>query len=109
MVASISHRNLVLSFTAVCALLAPVTGRAAGGSPTASDSAPIVLAAPKDFSSAVRVLEQVTGAKGEKLRVGDVPLEQGRSFAVAPRVARCLPYSAKPLAAAQRKVSSATR
>ncbi len=90
MVESISRRNLVLSFAAACALLAPVTGRAAGASPTASDSAPIVLAAPKDFSSAVRIVEQVTGAKGEKLRIGDVPLEQGRSFAVAPRVAQRL-------------------
>ncbi len=82
--------NTILSLAVACALLASGPARAADRASTGSDAAPIALAAPKDFSSAVRMLEEVTGATGEKLRQGDVPLEQGRSFTAEPRIAQRL-------------------
>jgi hypothetical protein len=48
---------------------------------------PIALAAPKDLAAAAKMVEDATGVKGEKLRVGDVPLGEGRSFALEPGVA----------------------
>jgi hypothetical protein len=77
-----SSRTLVIA--AAFAFLAP--GMARATSPKAS-AAPIALAAPKDLAAAVRLVEGATGAKGEKLQVGDIPLAEGRSFALAPAVA----------------------
>lgn len=79
-------RKLFLAL-ATSALLAPGAARPAEDT---RSRAPIALAAPKDFASAVKAVEAATGAKGEKLRVGDVPLEEGRSFTVQPRVAERL-------------------
>jgi hypothetical protein len=51
-------------------------------------TAPIALAAPKDFDAAVRAVEAATGAAGTALR--NLPLAEARSFAVAPQTAEAL-------------------
>jgi hypothetical protein len=73
----------------VAVLLAPALAHAADGSKTDA-AAPIALASPRDFAAAVQAVEAAIGVKGEKLRVGSVPLEEGRSFAVEPRIAQRL-------------------
>lgn len=82
--ASLHLRNVVRTAAVMSALLAPCWAPA--DAPKAASGTLISLAAPKDFTSAVQALEQVTGAKGEKMRVGEVPLADGRSFAVDPRI-----------------------
>lgn len=57
--------------------LAPAPARAAD--PAAQ---PIVLSASAGLDAAAAAIERATGAKGEKLPFGDVPLAEGRSFAV---------------------------
>jgi hypothetical protein len=76
-------RLLAAAFAA--ALLAPAPIRAAD-----APKAPIVLAGPADFAAGVAAVEKATGAKGEKLPFGDVPLTEGRSFAVEPHIAELL-------------------
>ncbi len=89
--ASTSSRNLTVIVALLSASLAPRRAPAADPPRTAaSDAGGFALAVPKDFTAAVQALERVTGAKGEKLRVGDVPLAEGRSFAVEPRIAQRL-------------------
>jgi hypothetical protein len=89
-------RRLALLAVVVVALLVPAISRAADPS-----RGPIVLAAPPDFGSAVAAIEKATGATGEKLPFGDVPLSDARSFAVEPRVAeRLLDGSHGPFAKA---------
>ena len=71
---------------AAALLLAPVAARA-GDALQAASKAPVSLPAPASFASAVDALEKATGAKGEKLPFGDVPLTEGRSFSVEPALA----------------------
>ena len=77
----------ILAAAAALALLAPAAARAA--EPPAR-KAPIALAAPADFAAAATAVEQATGTTGEKLPFGDVPLAEGRSFAVEPALAERL-------------------
>jgi hypothetical protein len=80
-----------LATAAALALLVPGAPRAADPAPAATQRpAPIALAAPADFAAASAAVEQATGAKGEKLPFGEVPLAEGRSFAVEPAVAERL-------------------
>jgi hypothetical protein len=81
-------RLLAAAFAA--ALLAPLPARAADAPKAAADRKPIVLASPASFAAAVGAVEKATGAKGEKLPFGDVPLTEGRSFAVDPHTAELL-------------------
>ncbi len=60
------------------------------GVPVGPKGPPIALATPKDLAGAVAVVEQATGARGEKLPVGNIPLADGRSFALEPSVAERL-------------------
>jgi hypothetical protein len=60
---------------------------AAYAAPPAASPAPIALPAPKGLAAAVRLVETATGVQGEKLRVGDVALDEGRSFALEPALA----------------------
>lgn len=73
---------------AAATLIAPAAVRAAPKVPARSN--PIVVAAPAAFGAAAGAVEQATGAKGEKLPFGDVPLAEGRSFAVEPEIAERL-------------------
>jgi hypothetical protein len=80
-----SSRNPFLALAATAAaLLAPAAARPAD---EVRPWTPIALPVPADFAAGVKAVEAATGAKGEKLRFGDVPLEEGRSFSVEPRVA----------------------
>jgi hypothetical protein len=82
-------RLLAAAFAA--ALLAPAPSRAADAPKgAAANRPPIVLAAPADFAGAVAAIEKATGAKGEKLPFGEIPLAEGRSFAVEPHTAEML-------------------
>lgn len=74
----------------VAAILAPVPAGGADAPKKATDRTPIVLAAPADFGEAVAAVEKATGARGEKLPFGEVPLGEGRSFAVDPHTAELL-------------------
>jgi hypothetical protein len=69
---------------ALAALLAPVAALSAGEGRVLT---PVTLAAPSSFAAGVKALEAATGAKAEKLRVGAVAIEEGRSFSVEPRLA----------------------
>jgi hypothetical protein len=84
-----STRSAALA-AALVALLAPAAARAGDPAPAAKPRTPIALAAPADFAAAATAVEQATGTKGEKLPFGDVPLAEGRSFAVEPGVAERL-------------------
>ena len=77
-----------LAALVVAAALAPPAVRAADA--TQATRAPVVLTAPASFGGAVEAIEKATGAKGEKLPFGDVPLAEGRSFALEPAVAERL-------------------
>ncbi|HEX9309156.1 MAG TPA: DUF4253 domain-containing protein [Anaeromyxobacter sp.] len=91
--AQTSSSSIRVLAAAVLALLAAAPARAdtdLRGVPVGPKKAPIALAAPKDLAAAVAVIEQATGARGEKLPVGDVPLADGRSFALEPSVAERL-------------------
>jgi hypothetical protein len=85
-----STRTLPVLAVLASAWLAPIPAHPAEVAKVPPPAAPIALAPPKDFATAVQVLEAATGAKGEKMRVGDVPLEEGRSFAADPHVAERL-------------------
>jgi hypothetical protein len=76
---------------AVLALMLAVPLAVAAGDPgkTPPDDA-LVLAAPKSFAAAVDAVARATGAAPEKLQLGEVPLDQGRSFLVAARTAERL-------------------
>jgi hypothetical protein len=52
----------------------------------------IALAAPKDFADAVAAVERATGATGGEIeaRGGRIPLAEGRSFALEPKLTRRL-------------------
>ena len=78
---SLPLRTLTLAAMAA-ALLAPGAARAAERA-----QAPAVLAVPASFGGAVEAIEKATGVKGDKLPFGAVPLADGRSFAVEPRLA----------------------
>jgi hypothetical protein len=71
------------------ALLAPAPVRAADA-PKDAGRKPIVLAAPADFAAAAAAVEKATGAAPEKVPFGDVPLAEGRAYAVDPAVAERL-------------------
>lgn len=71
---------------AAALMLASAASRAADAPQSASE-APVALAAPASFDGAVEAVEKATGARGEKLPFGDVPLADGRSFAVDPALA----------------------
>lgn len=87
----LSPRSLALVAAAVLApVVAPVVALAERPQAAPRAGAPIVLAPPADFAAAVAALESATGAKAEKLPFGDVPLGEGRSFAVAPGIAEAL-------------------
>lgn len=62
---------------------------AQAGLASPKDTSPIVLPAPKDLAGAVALLERATGAQGGAIEAakGPVPLEEGRSFPVAGRLA----------------------
>lgn len=83
--AQIARPLRLLAAALAVALLAP-------GPTRAGDAArqPLVLAAPASFAGAVAAVEKATGVAGEKLPFGDVPVAQGRSFAVDPAVAERL-------------------
>jgi hypothetical protein len=78
---------LLLAAALAAGVLAPAA-------PNASDAPrarqPIVLATPASFDAAVAAVEKATGSPGEKLPFADVPLGEGRSFAVEPAVAERL-------------------
>jgi hypothetical protein len=65
--------------------LSPATARA-------GDAAPIVLPAASTLGAASAAIEKATGAKAAKLELesGDVPLAEGRSFALPPAMAERL-------------------
>jgi hypothetical protein len=66
-----------------CALAAPLALAGGDAKPAAATPAStIALSAPRTFAAAVEAVERATGAKGEKLQLGNVPLEKGRSFRV---------------------------
>jgi hypothetical protein len=71
-----------LLLTAAGLLLVAPSAPSAEPGPT---SDPFALAAPMDFASAVALVERATGVRGDKL--ADVPLDQGRSFDLEPKVA----------------------
>ena len=85
-----STRTIIVTAALASGVLAPSLAQSAEVAKVPPAAAPIALAAPKDFATAVQVLETTTGAKGEKIRVGNVPLDEGRSFAVDPHVAERL-------------------
>ncbi len=85
-----TFRSVIVSAVVLSAPLTPTAAHAAEAAKAAPAAAPIALAAPKDFATAVQAIEAATGVKGEKLRFGNVPLEDGRSFAVEPRTAERL-------------------
>ncbi len=85
-----SSRTIIVTAALASGLLAPALAHPAEVAKVPPAAAPIALAAPKDFSKAIQVLEDATGAKGEKIRVGNVSLDEGRSFAIEPHVAERL-------------------
>lgn len=80
---SLSSRPVAPLAAALVSLAGPLLAHAAEGAP--AGKAPMVLAAPADFDSAVRTLEAATGATGQKLH--ELPLGEARSFAVEPSIA----------------------
>jgi hypothetical protein len=81
---SLSPRHVAPLAAALVSLAIPLPAHPAEGA-APPGKAPIVLAAPKDFDSAVRALETATGASGQKLH--ELPLGEARSFAVEPSIA----------------------
>lgn len=70
------------------ALLAAAPPAARAAEP--AEQRPIVLAAPASLAAAAAEVEAATGAKGERLPFGDLPLAEGRSFAVEAHTAQRL-------------------
>jgi hypothetical protein len=89
--ANTSRPLRLLALAVAAALLAPAPLRAA--EPTKQ---PIVLNVPADFSAAAAAVEKATGAKGEKLPFGEIPLAEGRSFSLEPSVAERLLEGSHP-------------
>lgn len=63
---------------------------AAGDRGKTSPDEGFVLAAPKSFAAAVEAVARATGATPGQLQLGEVPLDQGRSFLVPARTAERL-------------------
>jgi len=90
-----TRRRLALAFAALTALAAAPVARAKAP----AVFGPIVLAAPKDFASAIRAIEKATGSKAMDLELKGNPLPagEGRAFNVEGRVAtRLLEGSHEP-------------
>jgi Domain of unknown function (DUF4253) len=80
-----SNASRTLAIAAILVSSVPSVARTA--EPAAAPPPAIALAAPKDLAAAAKMVEDATGVKSEKLRVGEVPLAEGRSFALEPAVA----------------------
>lgn len=70
------------------ALLALLPGAARAETP-ANEATPIVLPAPKDFTAAVKLVEEAVGVKGGQIdnEGAPIPLSEGRAFAIDTRTA----------------------
>jgi hypothetical protein len=78
---------------AAAALLALAAPAARGAEPTSpQQGAPIALPRPASLADAVASVERATGARGEQLsaELEAIPLSEGRSFALEPRLAERL-------------------
>jgi hypothetical protein len=73
--------RIVLALAAVVPLCAPAARADFGLTPSKD---PIVLPAPKSLEGAVAAIEKATGTRGEPIEAagGEIPLSQGRAFAV---------------------------